>query len=74
MSARQPERWTPGAVRALSVITDVPTAAKVLGISRATAYELARQDQLPCRVLRCGKRLVIPTAGLLRALGLPDST
>ena len=40
----------------------LPEAAQVLGISRSTAYELARTGKLP--VLRLGRRLVIPTNAL----------
>ncbi len=44
----------------------LPEAAHVLGISRSTAYELARTGKLP--VLRLGRRLVIPTDALDRLL------
>ncbi len=50
---------------------DIPTAARLLGCGRSLAYELAKRDQFPCRVLRLGSRYVVPTADLLRALGLP---
>jgi excisionase family DNA binding protein len=36
----------------------VEEAGKLLGISRALAYEMARQGKLP--TLRFGKRLVVP--------------
>lgn len=39
---------------ALPVTVDVPTAARALGLGRSTAYELARRDEFPCRVLRIG--------------------
>lgn len=41
-------------------------AAQVLGISRSTAYELARTGELP--VLRLGRRLVISKRALQRLL------
>lgn len=41
-------------------------AAQVLGISRSTAYELARTGELP--VLRLGRRLVISKRALDRLL------
>jgi hypothetical protein len=50
---------------------DIPTAARLLGCGRSLAYELAKRDQFPCRVLRLGRRYVVPTVDLLRALGLP---
>jgi excisionase family DNA binding protein len=40
----------------------VTEAADILGISRSTAYELARAGTLPA--LRLGRRLVVPTHAL----------
>lgn len=45
---------------------NIAAAARVLGIGRQTAYELARQGKLP--VLRLGRRLVVPKAALERML------
>lgn len=42
----------------------VEEAGKMLGISRATAYQLANQGKLP--VIRLGRRLLISKAGLER--------
>jgi excisionase family DNA binding protein len=47
---------------------DLLTAAKLLGIGRTTAYELARRDQFPCRLLRVGTRYRVVTADLLKLL------
>ena len=44
----------------------VEEAAKALGIGRGSAYEAARSGQLP--VIRVGRRLVVPRAGLERLL------
>jgi hypothetical protein len=56
---------------------DLMTAACALGLGRTKAYDLARRQQFPCRVLRIG-HLPCPTAGLLELLGLapaePDRT
>ncbi len=41
--------WTPEQVRALGVTTDVVTAGQILGLSRTSAYRLARADTFPCR-------------------------
>ena len=40
----------------------VPETAKILGISRGLAYELARSGELP--VIRLGRRLLVPMASL----------
>lgn len=72
------EGLTRAELLALPVVVDVATAARALGLGRSTAYELARRDEFPCRVLRIGSSYRIPTAELLRVLGVepasgPDS-
>jgi predicted DNA-binding transcriptional regulator AlpA len=52
----------------LPPLIDVPTAAAVLGIGRTLAYDLIRTDRFPTPVLRVGKLIRIPTAGLRRLL------
>ena len=58
-------------VAALPAVTDLVTAGRALGIGRTKAYELARAGQFPCPVIRVGSSWLVPTAGLLAALGLP---
>lgn len=55
---------------ALPPTVDVETAARALGCSRGLAYALIRRGNFPCRVLHLGRRYVIPTADLRRALGV----
>jgi hypothetical protein len=50
---------------------DLMTAARALGLGRTKAYELARRDQFPCRVIRIGETYRVPTPGLLELLGVP---
>jgi len=45
---------------------DVPTAARLLGISRGGAYELARRGELP-GAIRLGQRVVVSRRALERA-------
>jgi excisionase family DNA binding protein len=45
----------------------VTEAAKLLGISRASAYEAAHRGELPVRVI--GRRLLVPRVALLQLLG-----
>lgn len=45
---------------------DIPTCAKLLGISRGTAYALAAEGKIP--VIRLGRRKVVPKAALERML------
>jgi hypothetical protein len=49
---------------------DLMTAALALGLGRTKAYDLARRDQFPCRVIRIGETYRVPTAGLLELLGV----
>jgi hypothetical protein len=51
---------------------DLMTAAAALGLGRTRAYELARRDQFPCRVIRIGDTYRIPTPGLLDLLGVAE--
>ena len=45
----------------------VPAAARMLGVSRNTGYEMVRLGQLP--TIRCGRRrLVVPKAALMKML------
>ncbi len=55
---------------ALPAVVDVVTAGRALGIGRTTAYELARRGEFPCRVLRVGASYRVPTAELLKVLGV----
>ena len=45
----------------------VEEAGELLGIGRSLAYEKAASGELPS--IRLGRRLVIPTASLLKLLG-----
>jgi hypothetical protein len=49
---------------------DVEEARRWLGIGRTTAYALARAEKFPCRIFKVGGRYRVPTADLLRLLGL----
>jgi predicted DNA-binding transcriptional regulator AlpA len=63
--------WTEDKIRALGVITDVPTAAAIFGIGRSAAYELVQLGGFPVPVLRLGSRYRVPVAAILTALHLP---
>jgi len=45
-------------------------AAKILGIGRTKAYELARRGEFPCLVIRVGDLYRVSTSDLLRLLGI----
>jgi len=49
-----------------TLVYDVPTAGKLLHLSRATAYLMVRQGKIPS--IRLGKRVVVPKIALERLL------
>jgi len=58
-------------LRRLPPTLTVEQAAEILGCGRTLAYELIRRDEFPSRVIRLGnRRYVIPTADLLRVIGI----
>ena len=61
--------WTVKAVRQLGMTTDVETAAAIIGIGRTLAYDLVRTDEFPVRLIRLGRRVVVPVSDLLKLLG-----
>ncbi|HEY3006608.1 MAG TPA: helix-turn-helix domain-containing protein [Micromonosporaceae bacterium] len=63
--------WTIESVRTLGTTTDVETAAAILGIGRTKAYELAKAGEFPVKIIRVGRRYIVPIPALLTAL---DST
>ncbi len=68
---KQPARgMTLADLLAMPVMVDIGTAARALGLGRSTAYELARRGEFPCRVLHVGSSYRVPTAELLRILGI----
>jgi hypothetical protein len=65
--------WTAEAIRSLGVRTTVPIAGAILaGLSETQSYELAKRDGFPVPVVKVGRRLVVPTAPILRLLGLDE--
>jgi len=46
----------------------------VLGVGRSATYELVRSGRWPTRVVRLGRRIVIPTALLLDLIGVDVPT
>ena len=62
-------------VRTSATLT-VPEAARLLGIGRNLAYEIAARDGEIAGVpaIRVGRRLLIPLARLLEVLGLDDDS
>lgn len=47
-------------------VVDVPDAAKILGVSRNSAYEAVKRNEIPS--IRIGRRLRVPRAALDKLL------
>jgi len=60
--------WTLDEVTALGTTTDVVTAGQILGMSRNTAYALARRGTFPIPIIKAGVRYRVPVAAILAAL------
>lgn len=48
---------------------DLPTAARYLGVSKTTAYELHACGEFPVRTLRLGRKIRVVTSELQQLLG-----
>jgi excisionase family DNA binding protein len=47
-----------------------PEAAALIGVSKTSYYEAVRRGELPG--IRIGRRIVVPSAQLLRVLGIEE--
>lgn len=68
--SNDPVEITLADVSKLPPVIDLNTAATLLGISRTTAQTLARNDDFPVPVFRAGSVYRVPTAPILRLLGI----
>jgi len=70
MARRSKNPWTADAIRALGVSTDIATAASIFQLSRTVAYDLLRRGEFPVPCFKVGRRIVVPTAPILRKFGV----
>lgn len=61
-------------LQALPVSVDLVTAGRAFGIGRTKAFELAKQNKFPCRVLRVGEKYRVPRTALFEALGIDPAS
>jgi len=52
-----------------SLTMTIPEVARALGISRGLAYDLARRDALPIKVIKLGRRMVLSRKAVEELLG-----
>lgn len=69
----EPQGLTVGNLLNLPPVTDIVTAGKAFGMGSTKAYQLAKADQFPCKVVRVGGSYRVVTADLLRVLGIQES-
>lgn len=50
------------------------TSFRAINISKQTGYRLVRMGELPFPVIRMGRMIRVPKAGILRALGMDQAT
>ena len=55
---------------ALPVAFDLNTSNRALSLGRTKGFELAKQGEYPCRVMRVGRTYRVSRADLLRTLGI----
>ncbi|MET9698206.1 helix-turn-helix domain-containing protein [Streptomyces sp. NPDC006529] len=56
----------------LPLSVDLRTAARAFGLCMGTAYKLVHGGGFPCAVVRVGRKFRVPTADLLRSLGIEE--
>jgi hypothetical protein len=49
----------------------IPEASRALGFGRSLGYELAAADRFPCRIIRAGKRYMVPRVEVEKLIGVP---
>lgn len=62
------EPMTHEELAALPTTITIETAARALGLGRTRAYQLARENRFPCKVIRIGTTYRVITADLLRLM------
>ncbi|SNR38257.1 helix-turn-helix domain-containing protein [Actinomadura mexicana] len=67
------EPMTHEELAALPTTTTIETAARALGLGRTRAYQLARENRFPCKVIRIGTTYRVVTADLQRLVAGADN-
>ncbi|GAA2258205.1 hypothetical protein GCM10010402_12030 [Actinomadura luteofluorescens] len=68
------EPMTHEELAALPTTTTIETAARALGLGRTRAYQLARENRFPCKVIRVGISYRVVTADLQRLIAGNDNS
>jgi hypothetical protein len=57
----------------LPVSVDLTTAGRAFGLGRTKAFELARQDRFPVRIICVGQKYRVPRSAIFEALGISSA-
>jgi hypothetical protein len=66
--------WSIDQIRALGAVTDLRTAARILGLSANTAYALAQRGAFPVTVIRAGGQYRVSVPAILAVLDAPPDS
>ncbi|MEU1180682.1 DNA-binding protein [Streptomyces sp. NPDC005820] len=72
-ASTDPQGLTVSDLLNLPPVTDIVTAGKAFGMGSTKAYQLAKSDQFPCKVVRVGGSYRVVTADMLRVLCVPEN-
>jgi hypothetical protein len=56
-------------IREWPAAVPVSLASQAYGISKSHAYEQIAAGEFPAKVIKCGSRLIVVTASIIRSLG-----
>jgi excisionase family DNA binding protein len=65
-----PIKGVPSTIATVAHTYTVAVAARMLGVSKTTAYTLIEAGQFPVTPIRCGRRILIPGRPLRVLLGI----
>ena len=60
-------------IKSWGVSTSFENAARVFGLSRTVAYDLLRKNAFPVPHFKVGRRVVVPTAPILRLFEIDEA-
>jgi Helix-turn-helix domain len=70
MASKQRPTVTAEAIKSWGISTSIENAARCFGMSRTVAYDLLRRGEFPVPHFKVGRRIVVPTAPILRLFGV----
>lgn len=59
-------------ILALPAAVPLVVSGRALGMGRSGTYEAHARGDFPCRVIKAGRRLMVPRAEILKVLGMDE--